>query len=213
MNTLFSTSQKTLILAIMVGIILLCSDSLMAQEPNWRESYQSELAGNYKKALAAIEPVKSNGADAELKTLRKGWLYYLLGSYDESIREYRLAIDRNNESIDARLGVILPLLAKKRWREAEQSARSVLDLAPNNYYALLRLSIALEGQQEWRGMAEIAEKLVISYPSDINGYLYLARANAWLIKPKAAATAYKAVLTRLPDHLEATAYLRKAMHR
>lgn len=215
MNTLLLLSKKPLPppffmgTALLMATFLLSVPPVMAQEPNWQESYQFEAKGQYNKAIDAIESVPINGADAELKTLRNGWLYYLLGRYDESIREYRLAIERNGQSMDARLGVILPLLVQKRWREAEQSAQAALDLSPNNYYALLRLAMAREGQQDWVAMAETAEQLVTCYPSDMSAHLYLARAYARLQRRKEAFAAYQAVLVRAPGHLEAKAYLNK----
>lgn len=178
-----------------------------AQEAQWQNSYQLETAGKYAEAIAAIESIAATSPDAELKILRRGWLYYLLGSYNESIREYRLAIDRNGRSVDARLGVVLPLLAQKRWREAEQATRNALELAPNNYTALLRLAVAQEGQRDWPAMARTGGILVAAYPSDASAYVYLARAQAWLGKRDEAVAAYAAALARVPGHLEAKAYI------
>lgn len=180
-----------------------------AQEASWANSYQLETAGKYIESIAAIEQVPANGSDAELKALRRGWLFYLLGNFNDSIREYRLAIDRNAKSLDARLGVILPLLAQKRWREAEQNAKAALDISPNSYLGLLRLAIAQEGLRDWSGMAKTSSTLVSSYPSDAPAYVYLARANAWLNKREEAIAAYTAVLSRYPGHLEAKAYLER----
>lgn len=195
-----------LIASLATGLILMTSTA-SAQEAAWQNSYQLEAAGKYTEALAAIDGVPTNGPDAELKALRRGWLYYLPGRFDESIREYRLAIERNPKSVDARLGVTLPLLAAKRWRDAEQSAQAVLNLAPNNYTALLRLVIALEAQKDWAIMAKVAANMVSSYPTDASAYVYLARANAWLGKREEAVVAYTAALSRYPGHVEAKAYL------
>ena len=197
-------------LVVAIGIALTLQGSLVsAQEAAWQSSYQLETAGKYTEALAAIDGVAANGPDAELKILRRGWLYYLPGRFDESIREYRLAIERNPKSVDARLGLTLPLLAAKRWREAEQAAQAALTLAPNNYTALLRLVIALEAQQDWAIMAKTAANMVTSYPSDASAYVYLARANAWLGKRDEAVAAYSAAVSRYPGHVEAKAYLAK----
>ena len=180
-----------------------------SQESVWQNSYKLEAAGKYTEAIAAMDQVLANEPDAELKTIRRGWLYYSLGQYNESIREYRLAMDRNGRSIDARLGVILPMLAQKRWREAEQSARAVLDRAPNNYTGLLRLAVAQEGLSDWDGMLKTTTTLTAAYPTDASGFVYLARANVGLNRRAGAIAAYNAVLSRYPGHLEATAYLEK----
>jgi tetratricopeptide (TPR) repeat protein len=181
----------------------------MAQESPWQSSYTLEAAGKYVEALAALDAVPASGPDAEFKLLRRGWLFYYAGKFDESLREYRLAIERNPKSMDARLGICLPLLAAKRWREAEQAARTSLDLAPNHYTGLVRLAIAQEGLQDWPAMLKTSSTLVSLYPSDTAGYVYLARTDAWLGRRTEAVAAYNAVLARYPGHSEAHAYIDK----
>ena len=198
----------TSLFALAAALTLQCSVA-QAQESAWRNSYQFETAGKFTEAIAAMEPVFVNGPDAEFKLLRRGWLYYQAGRFDESIREYRLAIERNSQSVDARLGLVLPMLAAKRWREAEQAARAVLDIAPHNYTALVRQAIAQEGLQDWQALSKTANTLVADYPSDATAYTYLARANAWLGKRSEAVAAYNSVLVRYPSHLEARAYIDK----
>ena len=201
--------KPTIVFASVLTAFALAAQPVMAQEAAWQNSYQLEAAGKYSDALAAIDYVPANGPDAELKLLRRGWLYYLPGKFDESIREYRLAIERNGRSVDARLGLTLPLLAAKRWREAEQSARAALDVAPNHYTAMVRLAVAQEGLQDWSGLTKTATSLVSSYPSDATAHVYLARAYAWQGKRSEASAAYSAVLARTPGHLEAKAYIEK----
>ncbi|KOR33266.1 hypothetical protein TI05_02030 [Achromatium sp. WMS3] len=180
---------------------------LFAQESHWQSSYRFEALGQYDKALQALDSIKANDPAAELKVLRRGWLYYLMGNYHESIREYRYAKERNANSLDALLGITLPLLAQKRWREAEQNSRHALALAPNNFIGLLRLTMALEGHQDWRRMQKTAVRMVALYPSNYTAYLYLARAYAKLNQRSDAVAAYTAVLMRYPGHKEAKAYI------
>ncbi|MGQ0708658.1 MAG: tetratricopeptide repeat protein [Rhodoferax sp.] len=201
--------KKKALFVSLAAAMAFCAGSAMAQEAAWQSSYQLEGAGKYADAIAAIDPVPANGPDAELRLLRRGWLYYLAGKHDDAIREYRLAAERNQRSVDARLGMVLPMLAAKRWRDADQAARAVLELAPNNYTAMVRLAIAQEGLQDWAGMVKTAAALVGSYPTDATSQVYLARANAWLGKRPDAVAAYTAVLMRYPGHLEAKAYIDK----
>ena len=198
-----------LLLAPLAVLLALASAPAQAQDSAWQNSYQLAADGKYYEAIIALDRVPANGPDAELKTLRRGWLYYLSGSYNESIREYRLAIERNSRSVDARIGVTLPLLALKRWREAALNARSALDLAPNNYTALLRLTLAQEGLQQWNDMARTTAIMIASYPSEAIPYAYLARAKVALGQRSDAIAAYTAVLVRNPDNPEAKAYLEK----
>lgn len=197
------------ILALTAATIALSAFPAMAQEAAWQNSYSLEAAGKYTEAVAAIDGVSVNSPEAELKLIRRGWLFYLLGRFDESIREYRLAMERNSRSVDARLGVTLPLLAAKRWREAEQSARTALEMVPGNYTALVRQAVAQEGLRDWAAMARTGATLVALYNSDATAHVYLARANAWLGKRDDALASYNAVLVRYPGHLEARAYIDK----
>ena len=199
---------NTLLASLLVSLTVAATPA-MAQEAAWQQSYALEAAGKYTDAMAAIDGVPANGAEAELKLLRRGWLFYLPGRFDDAIREYRLAIEKNNRSVDARLGVIMPLLAAKRWAEAEKAAKAALDLAPNNYTALLRLIIAQEAQQNWQGMYANAKVMTEAYPTDTTAQVYLARSLAWMSKATDAKAAYASVLTRFPGHLEAKAYLEK----
>jgi predicted Zn-dependent protease len=198
--------MKSTLTALIASLALFAASANAQQDP-WQLSYQFETASKYADAISAIDNISANSADAELKSLRRGWLFYLQGNYNDSIREYRLASERNSRSVDARLGITLPLLAQKRWREAEQNARASLELSPNNYTGLLRLAIALEGQRDWANMVKAGTALVTSYPSDASAYVYLARAHAWLNNRAEAVTAYRAVLSRYPGHLEALAYI------
>lgn len=197
------------LLAVVSAALVLSVTSAQAEDPAWKNSYQLETAGKYKDAITALDLVPANSPDAELKAIRRGWLNYMLGSFNDSIREYRLAIDRNGKSVEARLGVILPLMAQKRWREAEQNARATLDIAPNNYLALLRLTIAQEAQQNWASMEKTTVTMTTAYPTDATAYVYLARAKAWLNKKDEAITAYSAALARDTTNLEARAYIEK----
>ncbi|MGQ0710301.1 MAG: tetratricopeptide repeat protein [Rhodoferax sp.] len=178
-----------------------------AQDALWKSSYTHESAGRYKEALAAIDMLPATGDEAEYKLLRRGWLLYLATQYDEAVREYQQALERNPKSLDARLGLTLPLLAAKRWSEAEKAARAVLEQAPHHYTAALRLVQAQEGQQNWGAMLKSSAALVADYGSDATAYVYLARAHAWLGRRSEAQAAYNAVLVRYPGHQEALGYL------
>lgn len=183
------------------------SSAACAENPAWQTTYQMETAGKYNEALTILDTIPVTDPDADLKQLRRGWLFYLLGRYDESIREYDLAIRRNPSSIDAKLGIVLPFLAAKRWREAESRVRHVLGISPNNYLALLRLTIALEAQQNWIEMEKQVERLVACYPADATAYIYLARAKKAQGRMSEATAAYSAVLARSPENPEAKNYL------
>lgn len=203
-------------LVMVKGLLLILSFSMisgvaLAEKASvWAESYQLEYKGKYKEAAALIESSLNSGGDtAEYAQLRYAWLNYLLGNYNDSIRSYKKAISLNPKSIDARLGLSLPLLAQQRWKEAAKSARDILKLAPWNFTAHLRLLISDEKQRKWDSMKKHALALAAHYPSSATPWVYLARAEAWKGDYKAAKRAYTRVIRRFPAHWEANAFLEK----
>ena len=187
-------------------VLSLASFNAMAQSP-WSESYRLEAEGQYEAAIAALEPVLEESASHEFVVLRRAWLKYLDADYNDSIREYRRALELNDQSIEAKLGVTLPLLAQQRWREAAASAQSVIELSAWNYYAHIRLMAAEEGQRQWQTLARHAQSVSARYPGDATIFVYLGRAEARQGHIDAALVAYGAVLERVPGHLEATRYI------
>jgi tetratricopeptide (TPR) repeat protein len=193
--------------AAIVSILLLSIAVSAGAEDEWSLSYSYEAQGNYSRAIQALNPVVKREPEHEFARLRLAWLKYLNRDYNASIRDYQRALAINGESLDAMLGVTLPLLAQGNWREAEKVTESVLAIAPWNYYAHLRLLIAIEGQARWDALAERAGALAARYPSDATAFVYLARAEARRGNTDAALTAYRSVLARVPGHVEATGFI------
>ena len=177
-----------------------------AMDP-WAESYRLEALTQYKSAAESLEKVIKDNPRHEFAILRHGWLNYLRGAHNESIRDYQKALDINPESLDARLGLMLPLIAQQRWREASSHAHKVLEVAPWNYYAHVRLMICEEGEKKWDTLAKHSRKVSQRYPSDATVLVYLARANDWLKNTDVARRTYEQVLERVPGHIESAQYL------
>jgi tetratricopeptide (TPR) repeat protein len=178
----------------------------LAQSP-WADSYRHEAAGSYAAAVGPLAPILAAEPDNEFARLRVAWLEYLDGDYNASIRDYQRAMKLNAESLDAQLGLTLPLLAQQRWREAAASAQAVLKVAPWNYYAHVRLMVAEEGQRQWQTLARHARAVADRYPTDATLLVYLARAEARQGNIETARTAYADVIERVPGHAEAMDFI------
>jgi len=175
----------------------------------WSDSYALEANGNYEQAAALMVPLLGRGSDGELALLRYGWLNYLQGNYNDSIGAYKQALEHNQRSFDARLGIALPLMAQQRWNEAARYLRQVLAQSPKHYLASLRLLVCEEGLRKWDTMAKHSLEVAAYYPSDASFLVYLARAYAWQGKHLLAKNVYQRVLVRIPGHIEATRFLNK----
>lgn len=175
----------------------------------WSKSYALERVFKFAGAARVIAPFRTRGVDREMAILRTAWLLYRQAKYNDSFREYWMAIQFNPNSIDARLGISLVLLAQQRWREATLHAKEVLKISPWNYTAHLRILVAEQGQRKWHRMTRHAAKLSAHYPTDTTALVYMARGFAWLSNRPAAVKAYARVLLRVPLHIEAKYYLAK----
>ena len=179
----------------------------LAQDNPWSQSYKLETQKKYNDAAKLILPFADKSKKSEYALLRLGWLNYLAGNYNKSIKWYQEASDLNAKSIDARLGIMLPLMAQLRWREAQNYAEQVLTVAPWQYYAHVRLMACEAAQQEWDKLEKHATSVSQHYPTDADSLVFLARAEAKLGKIAEAKSNYQKVLQMYPDHLEALKYL------
>jgi len=123
-------------------------------------------------------PAINTAVDREFALLRYGWLLYLGGNYTDSIQAYQRSLKLNTRSIDARLGVMLPLIALGYWEKVKLTATQVLGGAPKNYLAHVRLMIAEEGLKQWDVLSIHSAKVSTYYPGDIFILQYYARAEA-----------------------------------
>lgn len=193
-------------LSVFLSLTLLASSNLVLADVNpWQESYRLENLFQYDSALNALNGVSS---DNELALLRKGWLNYLKGAHSKSIEFYNKAISKNGKSLDARLGIMLPLMAQQRWREAASNANNVLEVAPWNYYAHVRLMATQEALKQWSDLQKHAQSVTQRYPTDVDALVFLARAYRQLGNDNEASQAYKKVLELVPSNFEASQFTR-----
>ncbi len=137
------------------------------------QSYNYEKMGNYKDAIRVLLSIYNSSPNSYLINLRLGWLYYLSGKYANSIIFYQKSLKIMPESIEALLGMSLPLIAQKRFNEVETLMYEVIKNDFYNYFGNLRLAMALRYQQKLDQAEKIAKKMLRFYPTDINFLLEL----------------------------------------
>lgn len=199
--------KAKVILSLMASFLI--SNACFANNDAWQRSYTLEAAGQYIAAAEAIEPILKQTPSNEFAELRSGWLHYLAANYSRSISHYQTALKINNLSIDAMLGISLPLMAQSRWREASRYLNDVIKQSKWNYYAHTRLMTCEENMKKWQELKKHTEEVLLRYPSDATVLVYMARAQAKTNEGEKAKETYKKVLQRYPTHLEATKFLAK----
>lgn len=204
------TIFKSIIL--IMGMTLCCQNGYAAKAKQmkkmnpWVQSYKLEAKGDYVGASAAIQTMVNQPASREMALLRNGWLHYLQGKYNKAIKNYHSALKLNPQSLDARLGLTLPLMAQKRWREAIQYINQILAKSPWQYTAHSRLMVCEEALQIWKQLKSHTERVAARYPTESTPWVYLGRAELWLGDKAKAKKAYQQVLMRVPGHYEALGY-------
>lgn len=119
-------------------------------------------------AVRPRQPPVSEEPSGYTVNLRLGWLHYLQGGYATARSHYEQAIKVAPYSIEAKLGLMLPLLAQERYEDVERFARLVLRIAPNNYLANIRLAVALRLQDKGSQAEEIVNRMLVYFPTDVS---------------------------------------------
>ena len=175
----------------------------------YHKSYRYEKAQNYADAIKSLAPVISAYPQAYTVNLRLGWLNYLTGGFATARKHYETAIKTAPDSIEAKLGHTLPLMAQEKWEEAEAVAKQVLRVDPANYTANLRLAYVGRLQKKFDATETILNGMLVLYPTDISlltelGLIKLAKDNK-----AEAKRLFNDIVTLDPENVTAKAQLSK----
>lgn len=185
--------------------------SVAAQEPRsatlYRESYVLEAKRDYIGALARVREARAGGGNAYFAAIRLGWLSYLQGDYAAAIASYSEAVAAEPKAIEAKIGLTLPLLAQRNWRELDRASTAVLAVDPHNATALARLGLARYNSGNYAGAESMYRKLADDYPSEMDYKTGLGWAMLKQGKNGDAKALFEAVLAVSPDNTNAKAGL------
>ncbi len=167
-----------------------------------QQSYELEAVGKTQDALAALERIEPS-ARGYVVHLRRGWLLYVLGRYGEAVAPYEQAIAAAPKAIEPRLGVMLPLMAERRWLDASAHAQKVLERDPGNYLASSRLAFSLYNLGRFGDALPHYLRIVEAYPSDVE----MRNGVGWTLlklgRGKESAQAFREVLLIAPKNASA----------
>ena len=172
-------------------------------------SYRYEVAGDYRDAIRSLMVVYKSYPNGYTVNLRLGWLYYLSKKYSNSIFHYKKAIKVIPYSVEAKLGLTLPLLAQGKYSSVERLCYQILNQDFYNYYGNLRLVYVLRKQKKYDLAEKVINKMLYLYPTDTKFLLELGILKFEKREFNNAKRILNDVLILDPENLKAKLYLEK----
>jgi tetratricopeptide (TPR) repeat protein len=167
---------STVVIAVIVATLStdLFSQKSPALMSAFHESLKQEEAKEYAKSIQSLEAVFAAHKDDYLVNLRLGWLHYLARNFEQSKKLYNQAfVLSGNKSVEALLGLTLPLAAANDWDNVAATYHAVLRLDPMNYTAHLRLGQLMLNRGVYGEAKTYLEKAQAAYPGSYEPNLSL----------------------------------------
>ncbi|MFN3077532.1 MAG: tetratricopeptide repeat protein, partial [Alphaproteobacteria bacterium] len=203
--------RKFCLAGVILGAQMLASPVSAMTETEVRDaylrSYGYERTLSYEDAIRALIPVADASPSEYKVNLRLGWLHYLRASHVPALAHYRKALDAIPTSIEARLGLLNPLIALERLEEATAVARQILTLDRYNYYGNLRLATLLRRQGQHDMAERVCRDLLALYPEDVSFLTELATLKAEQGQTEEATATFREIRILDPENVAAQRYL------
>jgi len=194
-----------LLLATTVGLV----GAVAAADPPdlWRRSYALEARGEPLAALEVLEELPASERAGYLYTVRRAWLLHLAGRHQESVGAYHQAIEAAPAAVEPRVGILGPLIALRRFQDAEAEARRALALDRDNHGASRSLAWILYNLGRFEEAEAVYRRVLALHPSDLDmragvGWCLLRRG-----RREEALREFREVLRVAPDNAAARAGL------
>lgn len=139
MKNYVKISLSIIVIIFVVFSVLAFEQKIDPKITAFNKSLAYESEKNYENAIKELLNIYNNEKDNYLINLRLGWLYYNFGLYTESVLYYEKANNISPNSIEAKIGLTLPLSKLEKWEEVKNIYEQILKLDPQNYTANLRL--------------------------------------------------------------------------
>lgn len=189
--------KKILLAGAMIVAVQGFSQNNSTLQEAFKQSYSLETEGEYSDAIAQLKTIYIE--DSYEINLRLGWLTYLSGNFTESLPYYRKCVQLRPLSIEARLGIVLPLASVGNWTEVESHYRQILEKDPANSLVNYRMGLLHYGREDYQGAYQYFELVVNHYPFDYDGVIMLAWTNFKLGKYREAIVLFNKALLMRPD--------------
>ena len=176
----------SMISLLFAAVILFTVSSITAPQDSSKKiksfnaSIKYEEQNKLAEALNEMKSIHKENSGDYLINLRLGWLYYLTGDFGSSKKHYQSAVNINKNSIEAKLGLTLPLSYLGEWDAIKNLYWDVIKLDANNYTANLRLGQIYLNSGEYNNAKKFLEKAHNFYPGEYEANLSLGWTNYYL---------------------------------
>lgn len=196
--------ERAAIVAMVLMSLASPGEGLAAEAPSvpelYRLSYATEARGDPAGALHFMDEAARLGESGYVLHLRRGWLLYLARRHADSAAAYARAVEAEPRAVEPRLGAMLPLMAQRRWKEAERLGLDVLGISPGDFTAQSRLASIQYSQGNHAAAEAWYRSALSSWPGSVEMRVGLA----WsLLKQRHLTDAraeFEKVLRVAPDH-------------
>ncbi len=189
--------RKMATIALVVTSATLYGQNNKALQDAFTNSYVHEAQKNYAQAINDIQVAYGEGSYE--MNLRLGWLHYMNGNFDESVKFYRKAVTLMPAATEPLWGIINPLSKQEKWNEVEKTYLGILKLDEKNTSANYRLGLIYYYRKDYVNAKKYFDVSLNLYPFDYDSMLMSAWTNFFLGKMSEARVLFNKVLLYKPN--------------
>ncbi len=173
----------------------------------WTASFSAEQQADYDHAIEQVKRVVQESGDYSnsYAWLRFAWLSYLKKDYETAVAAYQRAARITPQAATPLAGLINCHRAREDTNQAIQSAKMLLRIVPNDYFANKSLGELYYQRGDYRSSASCYLRLATIYPDDLEIANRLAWSYYAMGQSQKAKTVFSNVLAIFPDHVSANA--------
>jgi tetratricopeptide (TPR) repeat protein len=196
------SSILTKSLILFAYLIVILTLDISAQTNNFSvseafsKSYANESKKNYQLAINDLMEVYDENS-YEIN-VRLGWLYYYLEAYEISKKYYSLAVNINPNSVEGRLGLVLPTSALANWDLVLEQYLEILKIDDLNSTVNYFTGLIFYNRSEFSNAEKYLEKVYQHYPFNYDTAIVLAITKQKLKKDSDARNLYMKALLFYP---------------
>lgn len=161
------------------------------------KSYELAAQSDNKGAANALKEVYDKSS--YFINLRLGWLSHLSGSEMEAASYYKIATELKPNSVEARLGAIIPAEAMGNKNDVKAQCEAILIIDPQNTLIHYKLGMLYYSRKEFAPAFDHFKVVVDLYPFDYDGLLMFAWVNWQTGKNAESRIMFSKVMCLSPD--------------